>query len=85
MLEKVIVGICIYFVLGAEAYSKAEDLITDQDRSYIKWTTILVPSVSCVASAIILSATSVNEYTNLDSESDIPNKKEAALEKELVT
>lgn len=60
MLDKIAVGICIFVVGETEAYSKTSAMLTADDRDFIKWTVILVPGISCLLSAAILSVTSVN-------------------------
>jgi Na+/melibiose symporter-like transporter len=65
MIDKIAVGVAIFVVVETEAYSKTTSL-TAQDRDFIKWTVILVPGISCLLSAFILSLTSVNEYAKVD-------------------
>lgn len=57
MIDKIVVGLGIYFVGSTKAYSTSSLLLTDDEVSFIKWTVILVPLISCLISSLTLITT----------------------------
>jgi len=55
LLDKFSCGIAIFVIGNASAYSKKEgEPITTDDRTFIRWTMVLVPGLACLLSSLIV-------------------------------
>ena len=86
LLDKFSCGIVIFLIGISSAYSKNDDdPITSSDVSFIRWTMVLIPGLSCLLSSLIVLSYPIEEYkADKKLEKLGLNKKKSKLEEELV-
>jgi Na+/melibiose symporter-like transporter len=62
LLDKFSSGIAIFLIGNADSYSKTSELITTEDVSFIRFTMVLVPGISCLLSSLIVLSYPIEEY-----------------------
>jgi Na+/melibiose symporter-like transporter len=63
LLDKFSAGLAIYFVGSNQAYIKDPSKLNDDERSFIKYTIILLPALSCILASVIVLSYPVQEYS----------------------
>ena len=54
LLDKISSGVAIYFIISSSEF--------DKSVNYKKWMAIIMPSIMCIISSVIVFLTPVNEY-----------------------
>jgi len=86
LLDKFACGIVIFIIGNASSYNKKYDELCDDDRTFIRWTMVLISGVSCLLSSLIVLSYPIEEYSKdkKPKKDMLFNQQKSSLEEELV-
>jgi Na+/melibiose symporter-like transporter len=78
-------GIVIFLVGIADSYNRAQTEITEDDKSFIRMTMVLIPGGACLLSSLIVLSYPIEEYGDKNKKKlKAHEQQKTALEEELV-
>lgn len=76
LLDKMSSGLAIFFIGSTAAYSKQNlSELTQEEKNFIRYTMVLIPSVSAVLATLIVIAYPIQEYSKKIKKGEVLDKR----------